>query len=457
MTARDFDNRRFQKARFRGIERRFVRTLLAGFGLVLVAMVASGVMGLRATGRIDRETTALSERYLRETSLIERLARKQAAVGRLLYSLAHERAQSGLTGLAGQVRIERERILALVSEALTGNWSDAEIAAWRAVQTAAVPLFDEVETLLRQRRNNSPQLSRLYQDFTAATDRLMEETYRDVAESRAAQLTLDAGLLQSARNLFLVALALAAICAAVSAAASIASFRRLEGHAETLAKLSLHTLAEQEESARRFSQEMHDEFGQALNAIGSTLSVVRASDADSRDRLGDALILVKEAQSTARELSQLLRPRILDDFGLDAGLRELARSFSQRTGIVVDYRSQVRERLAPLVETHLFRITQEALTNCSRHTLASAVEIVLERGGDSLRLAIKDNGGGFPDGKVNGSGLGLLGMMERAHSVGGRLTVNSRPGVGVTILAEVPIAAPPPDLLKRLQPAGESV
>lgn len=457
MNASDFDNRRPPKARFRGIERRFVRTLLAGFGLVLVAMIASGVMGLHATGRIDREAVALSERYLRETNLIERLARKQAGVGRLLYSLAHEHTQPGFAALAGQLRLERERTLSLIAEALAGNWSEPETAAWRAVQAAAEPLFDEVQSLIQLRRNNSPQLSRLYQDFTSATDRLMEETYRDVAESRAAQLTLDAGLLQTALNLFLVALALAAICAGFSAAASIASFHRLEEQAETLAKLSLHTLAEQEESARRFSQEIHDEFGQALNAIGSTLSVVRASDRDSRARLADALTLVREAQSTARELAHLLRPRILDDFGLDAGLRELARSFSQRTGIVVDYRSQLRERLAPLVETHLFRIAQEALTNCSRHTLASTVEIVLERAGDSLRLIIKDNGGGFPDGKAKGSGLGLLGMMERAHAAGGRLTVHSRPGDGVTIRAEVPVAAPSLDPLSELQPAGESV
>ena len=457
MTAKYFDNRNWENTRFRRIERRFVRILLAGFGLVLVAMVASGIIGLDATGRIDRETSALSERYLRETNLIEQLARQQANLGVLLYSLADEHTQPGLVRLGNEFQIEREKTRRVVDEALAGNWSTAEITAWRAVQSAAEPLFDEVNTLVMKRRNNSADLSRLYHAFTTSTASLMEETYKDVVQSRAAQLTLDAGLVQTARNLFLVALALAAVCAAVSVAGSIASFRRLEDHAETLAKLSLHTLAEQEESARRFSQEMHDEFGQALNAIGSTLSVVQASDPDSRERLRDAVELVKEAQTMARELSQLLRPRILDDFGLDAGLRELARSFSQRTGIAVDYRSQVRERLAPLVETHLFRIAQESLTNTSRHTLASSVEMILERSGGDIHLKITDNGGGFAPDSRSHSTLGLIGMKERAHAVGGRVTVFSTPGAGVTIDALVPLQTPPAAPLARLHPAGESL
>jgi signal transduction histidine kinase len=430
--------RQYVAARFRGIERRFVRILIAGFSLVLVAMVVSGVIALRAVGRIDDATNDLTARFLRETSLIEQLARQQANLGMLLYAMADERTPPGLQRLGQEFQREREQTRRVLDEAMSEKWLQPEAAAWLAVRQAAEPLFDEIHSLVIRQQNNSPDLSRLYHGFTTAMERLMEVSYRDAASSRTAQLTIDAGVLQAARNLFLVAVALAGICATAAVAGSITSFQRLEKQAAALAQLSLHTLAQQEESARRFSQEMHDEFGQALNAIGSTLSVVRAKDEESAERLLDAGALVREAQSMARDLSQLLRPRILDDFGLDAGLRELARSYSQRTGIVVDYRSQIRERLAPLAETHLFRIAQEALTNTSRHTLASSVNIVLERDDATLRLTVSDNGGGFVSSVPDHSGLGLLGMQERAQSLGGQLTVNSRAGEGLTICAVVP-------------------
>jgi len=453
---KELDRSSFEDARFRGIERRFVRTLLTGFGLVLVAMLASGIIGLRAVGRIDQEASDLSARFLRETNLIEQLARQQANLGMLLYSMADEHTSPGLLRLGLEFQLERERTRRVVNDALSEKWPPAETAAWTAVQKAADPLFDEIHNLVVKRRNNSADLSALYHGFTTATARLMEVSYNDAAQSRTAQLTLDAGVLQSARNLFLVALALAALCAAISVAGSVTSFHRLEKQAATLAQLSLHTLAQQEDNARRFSQEMHDEFGQALNAIGSTLSVVQAKDADSRLRLLDALSLVKEAQTMARDLSQVLRPRILDDFGLDAGLRELAHSYSQRTGIAVDYRSRLRERLPPLIETHLFRIAQEALTNTSRHTLASTVEILLEREGEHLSLTVSDNGGGLSADRRS-SGLGLLGMRERVQSIGGQLTLHSRPGEGLTIRAVVPIPASPSGGAPQFLPAGESI
>lgn len=426
--------------RFRGLERRFVVTLIAGFGLVLIMMVSSGVMGLRAMSRIDKEASSVSSRHLRETQLIDRLVQQQAALGVLIYSLAGERESLDPPNLEARLADGREKTLALVDEALRENQDAVEKEAWLAVREAAAPLYAEAQALTRQRRHNSPALSTHYEQLNAATNRLMEAAYDEAARTRTAQLALDAGELQAARNLFLLALALAGCCALVSGGMAVAWFHSLKRHAATLAELSLHTLAEHEENARRFSQEMHDEFGQMLNAIESNLAVVRPLNQDSAERLGDSITLLKEAQSAARELSQLLRPRILDDFGLDAGLRELARGFSQRTGIVVEYRSQIRERMDPALETHLFRIAQEALTNTARHSVASTVSILLEKAGDALVLAIKDNGQGFDTDGSPGCGLGFLGMRERARALGGRLEIRSRPGDGVGIHVDVPLS-----------------
>jgi signal transduction histidine kinase len=129
----------------------------------------------------------------------------------------------------------------------------------------------------------------------------------------------------------------------------------------------------------------------------------------------------------------LLRPTILDDFGLDAGIRWLAERFTERTGIAVDYQSNFQERLADETETHLFRIVQEALTNVARHAGATQVAIELRRNSDWIHLKMKDNGHGFPAGQA--AGLGLVGMRARARSVGGELKIQSSHGVAIELRA----------------------
>lgn len=427
------------QSRFHQWDGRFVVTLLAGFGLVLIMMMTSGAMGLGAMGRIDREANSVSGRYLRDTLLVDRLLQQQSALGVLIYSLAGERGARESAGLAERFASEQKKSMALIQEALAENLDATERTAWEAVRAAAAPLYEEALALAQRRRHDSPALSENYERLTRATDGLMDAAYNVADRSRTAQLALDAAELQSARSLFVLALALAAICAITSGGLAVLWFHSLKRQAATLAELSLHTLAEHEENARRFSQEMHDEFGQTLNAIESNLVVLRPLDEASAERLQDSMALVKDAQAAARDLSQLLRPRILDDFGLDAGLRELARGFSQRTGIVVEYRSQVRERLWPAMETHLFRIAQEALTNTARHSVASTVSILLEKLRDTLVLAVQDNGQGFSPGGESRTGLGLQGMRERVRAIGGRLEVRSRPGDGVAIRVVVPL------------------
>jgi signal transduction histidine kinase len=137
-------------------------------------------------------------------------------------------------------------------------------------------------------------------------------------------------------------------------------------------------------------------------------------------------------------LSQLMRPTILDDFGLDAGIRWLAERFGQRTGIDVDYKSAFNGRLADQTETHLFRIVQEALTNVARHSGATRVVIELAQTDARVHLIIKDNGHGF---QRNGAlGLGLVGMRARAQSLGGELKIDSNDGVAIGLWAPMETA-----------------
>src|SRR5262249_3977848 len=145
-----------------------------------------------------------------------------------------------------------------------------------------------------------------------------------------------------------------------------------------------------------------------------------------------------EAIGNVRQLSQLLRPTILDDFGLEAGLRWLCEGFDARTGIHVQFESNFSGRLADETETHLFRIAQEALTNVARHSGAKQVKVKLESNRTQICLTIQDDGRGLVS-PPDGSGLGMIGMRARARSANGDVEVRSRPGEGVLIEVRIPL------------------
>ena len=232
---------------------------------------------------------------------------------------------------------------------------------------------------------------------------------------------------------------LAAVCAVVTIGFARKSIHRIQWQSDELDRVSWHMLQSQEQAARRFSHELHDELGQSLAVLRSNLT--KESVLDPESLRADCLHLVDESIANVRELSQLLRPVILDDFGLDAGLRWLAERFAQRTRIRVDVETECRGRFADETETHLYRIAQEALTNVARHSKAGNVRIRLVEAEGNIRLSIVDDGVGLgPDpGAVPGRpSLGMVGMRARARQCGGELTVEPAEPTGLRVEAVVP-------------------
>jgi signal transduction histidine kinase len=224
------------------------------------------------------------------------------------------------------------------------------------------------------------------------------------------------------------------------------AFRRLEWQTEELHRVGWHMLESHEKIARRFSHEMHDELGQALAGLKGMTR--RMSGTEFEQRRAEYIEVLDDVLRSVRELSQLLRPVILDDFGLDAGLRWLAERFSERTRIEVDYASDYNQRLSEQLETHLFRITQEALTNIARHSGAAKASIRFEVDSKRVRLTIEDNGRGIEDQSHPGRpSMGMVGMRSRARQVGGELKVENRETGGLRIEVEAP--------LRRAQDADE--
>jgi two-component system, NarL family, sensor histidine kinase DevS len=196
----------------------------------------------------------------------------------------------------------------------------------------------------------------------------------------------------------------------------------------------------QELERERLARELHDETGQALTSILLGLKSVEdaKSASEASAATGELRELVVTTLQDVRRLAVELRPKALDDFGLVSALERLVETFHEQTGIEVDLEPRLgEERLPSDVETTLYRITQEALTNVVKHAQARHVSIVLTRRDGSVSAVIEDDGRGFTAGS-GGDGLGLLGMRERIALVGGRLEVESSPGSGTTLSIEVP-------------------
>jgi signal transduction histidine kinase len=197
----------------------------------------------------------------------------------------------------------------------------------------------------------------------------------------------------------------------------------------------------QELERQRLARELHDETGQALTSILLGLKSVEdaKSASEASSAVGELRELVVTTLQDVRRLAIELRPRALDDFGLVSALERLVETFHEQTGIEVDLEPRLGvDRLPSDVETTLYRITQEALTNVVKHAQAKRVSIVLTRRDGSVSAVIEDDGRGFSTEASDENGLGLLGMRERVALVGGRLEVESSPGSGTALSIEVP-------------------
>ena len=198
----------------------------------------------------------------------------------------------------------------------------------------------------------------------------------------------------------------------------------------------------QELERRRLARELHDETGQALTSILLGLRAIddTAEAPAAKQAVEDVRELVRSTLQDVRQLAVDLRPKALDDFGLVAAVERLAHAFAEQTGIAVEFVPTLSERRLPFeVETALYRIVQETLTNVVKHARASRVSVVLTRKDDSVSMIVEDDGVGFDPARTRDDGLGLVGMRERVGLLGGRLTVESRPGAGTTFVAEVPL------------------
>ena len=431
--------------------------LVLGFGSLLIIMAAAGLDGLRVLQNFRTKDASIRRDFLSRNHVLNGIRSDVYLSGTYvrdyLLDPESERAEKYRTSLqqvrrqmeialqsyAGQLRPEETQHYAALKNELAEYWKVLDpIFQWNAAQRRSLG-YDFLRDEVFPRRQN----------MLAIADRIagLNEHQLNTADREVA------GLLVAFQTRVGLTLAVALVLGLGMAAFSMRRILKLEHqayahYAETsearsqLKNLSARLVQAQETERRALSRELHDEVGQSLSAVLielKNLSTGLGALADEQTRSQVEVIkgLVENSVRVVRNMALLLRPSMLDDLGLIPALRWQAREVSKRTSIDVGVAAEnVSDDIPDEYKTCIYRVVQEALNNCSRHSEASIVRIrVLEESG-RLTLSIQDDGKGFDF--AESKGMGLLGIHERVASLGGECEVFSTPGRGTLLKVELP-------------------
>jgi signal transduction histidine kinase len=199
-----------------------------------------------------------------------------------------------------------------------------------------------------------------------------------------------------------------------------------------LHKLTQHVQKVRDEERVAIARELHDDLGQSLTAVKIDLGIIRQQTSDKKivEKIIKVAALVSETIKTVQKITFQLRPSIIDDLGIEAGIEWYTSEFSERNGIEISLDIEPDIVISPDISLVIFRIMQESLTNISRHAKASKIDIQLNESAENVNFVVKDNGIGISENQLNSkTSFGIIGMKERADSVGGRLSItNNREG-----------------------------
>lgn len=418
-------------------DRGILRALGIGFTLVGVLLTAAALVVTRESQAIRRGHALVAQEQLVMARLLHELQVEQNALTEILHRLVNLSAEGGPTDLMEDLQAVDDALAAL----LGGGAQLAPDPSWQALQ-ADIQAFTTAarEAVSRAEPLSTAQTQRIFthhDHVVARVDSLLQSSSQRL---RDAESSMERQSTKFANQTFLLlgaCFGMASLCALATIRFAAQGIRRLEAQSDELTRVSWHMLRSQEETARRFSHELHDELGQSLAAVRACL----AHGQFTEERRSDSIRLVDQSIANVREMSQLLRPVILDDFGLDAGLRWLVERFAERTGLEAVYDSDLTFRLNDEVETHLFRIAQEALTNIARHSGATRllVQLLAPDPDSALRLVIEDNGRGLPLRETVGPpGIGMTGMRARATQCGGEFAMEGGSPSGLRLTVRVP-------------------
>ncbi|SPF45441.1 putative sensory transduction histidine kinase [Candidatus Sulfopaludibacter sp. SbA4] len=445
---------------------RSVPILLVGFGMLIGLMALTGVSALQRARETYLDVSRLNDRYRRTDRVLNGIAFGIYKVGLLTRDYLLDPSNVPAAEYRADLVEERSAMEKEVAE-LSGVVLDSnrpELKRLRmevnAYWDALDPLFQWTEeekaarswAFLRQEVLPHRQAALgMAQEFSRLTQANLDDQRREI-DRKQAQMAVFIGRMVGVT--VLIGLGIAAI--------AVLRMTKLERHSEQqrlrtveaereLRRLSRQLVHAQEEERKSISRELHDEVGQMLTGLRMELRSLQdlriAPEEEFIIHLDGAKRLAEQSLRSLRDIAMGLRPSLLDDLGLGPAVQWQARQFSKHTGIPVNV--NVDRLHEPLPEEHrtcIYRIVQEALTNCARHAKAKTIDIVIDGPGVGISVVVKDDGIGFDPGQVRGRGLGLTGMQERVMDLGGELTVVSQVSKGTVLSAKIPIPTEVPPI-----------
>ncbi|MGH9719171.1 MAG: sensor histidine kinase [Bryobacteraceae bacterium] len=436
--------------------------LAAAFGSLIMLVAFAGFVAARRASQVYNELLRLQKEYRdQETALasiqsdiylssvlVRDYLLDPSHISADLYrnQLLRLRSSSAaqLDGLDQRTGFEDDGHRRELRTELKAYWESLDpIFSWTPAQKIAMSAL-----FLRQRvMPRREAVMSIAQDIRALNDASVKRREVDL-EQRQRDFRRESG----------VTLSIALLLAVLVASVSVLYIRRLErqtadSHRRTLQaeremrRLSHQVVKAQEDERKSLSRELHDEVGQTLTALRIELGNLERAAKDGPGPitafLQGAKELAERGLQSVRRLAMGLRPSMLDDLGLAPALDWQAREFSRRSGVPVELGLDGQlDNLPDAHRTCIYRIVQEALTNCARHANAKDIRIMLHGNPTSLSLSIQDDGVGFSPAAVRGRGLGLIGIEERVHELGGRIAIRSQPSKGTVLSVHLPVPAP---------------
>lgn len=441
--------------------------ILLGMGLTILLWLAAGVDLVWRFQRADREVNALTERVLQVEQALESI-RTTILLGAIDWrdSLLDGGENATGTDYMGRLRQHQATSTAGLEELRkTGDaiaTSDALAELSREVEdywASVLPIIaiapvqrpGDIRRLMRERViPRRAIVERIVQQVQLLNRVQLQQQSRREAETYARSQTR---FLVTGSLALILSLGVGAFVTGYVGRLEQALRTQLQANAQNAAdlhRLSARLVRAQEDERRLIARELHDEVGQALTAVKMQLAVARrALPADQAAGIDEARNVADAALQSARQLSRLLHPPMLEDMGVVPALDAYLKAFGDRTGITTELEhAGMDDRPAAATEICLFRIVQEATTNIAKHAAATTCHVYVQRLSSSVVLTVEDDGRGFVERggpAVTDEGLGLLGIRERVADARGTFRLETAPGRGTRLWVELPAASSPAD------------
>jgi signal transduction histidine kinase len=437
--------------------------LALGFGILIMLIAGLGVGAIQRASIMYAELTTSQDSYLKTEALCRGIATDMYSAGVLVRDYLLDPDPGKLAAHRSEL-IEKRNSIQTQLDVLSARISSDQKSRLDQLQIEAQAYWDSLDPIFEWTPREKAEQSWVFlarkvlphrdavvdlaRELIVINNNTLEEERQRL---NASQQSLRAFLL----GMIIIAILLGMLVAGltinrVSALEKAADKQRqkIEDTQNDLRRLSQRLVQLQEGERRALSRELHDQIGQTMTALGilfGGIEDLRSSNDEEkfRRRLDDMKRLNADAMRNIRDLAMGLRPSMLDDIGLEAALQWQGREFSRHTGVPCEVKVEgLFDALSDAHRTCIYRVVQEALTNCARHAKATSVVVSVSSEEGNVSVTVDDNGIGFDCSNNGQGGLGLLGMRERVQALDGTLNISSRLHGGTTVSVHIPVGVP---------------